>query len=59
MNYTTMALRLPLTFCTGVIESDLLPTPSVVTNKPRVTVAAAREKLAGWPKSLQEQVEKP
>lgn len=28
-----MALGPPLNFCTGIIEFDLLPNPSVVTNK--------------------------
>lgn len=54
-----MALGLPLNFCTGVIEFDLISTPFVVTNKPRVTVAADGEKLAGWPKSFREQLAKP
>lgn len=45
-----MALGLPLNFCTGIIEFDLLSHPLlIVTNKPRVTVAAGREKL-GWAK---------
>lgn len=42
-----MALGLPLNICTGIIKFDLLPTPSVVTNKTRVMVAADRNQQGG------------
>lgn len=38
-----------MNFCTGIIEFDLLPSPSVVTNRPRVTIAAAEINEQGGP----------